>query len=110
MRSNSAADGYTAKRVLAITGVPYQTLNLWAKTGLIQPKHHESCGQRNERDSFRDLVALKVVVALRGAGVTTKSLVRVVQFLLEHTDYQEPLSALWLSPPAMFFWSSRVTS
>jgi DNA-binding transcriptional MerR regulator len=79
--------------VLAITGVSYQTLNLWARTGLIQPSISKAAGSGTERVySFRDLVALKVVVALRSAGVTTKSLVRVGQFLLEHTDYQNPLS------------------
>jgi len=87
------AEGYTVKRVLAITGVRYQTLNLWAKTGLIQPSIADAAGTGTERVySFRDLVALKVAVALRSGGVTTKSLRRVIRFLREHTDYENPLS------------------
>jgi DNA-binding transcriptional MerR regulator len=87
MASAAVAEGYTVKRVLAITHVSYQTLNLWAKTGLIQPSITKAAGSGTERVySFRDLVALKVIVALRSAGVTTKSLVRIVQFLLEQAD------------------------
>lgn len=87
------SDRYTVKRVLAITGVRYQTLNLWAKTGLIQPSIASAAGTGTERVySFRDLVALKVAVALRNGGVTTKSLKRVIRFLREHTEYENPLS------------------
>jgi DNA-binding transcriptional MerR regulator len=87
------SEGYTVKRVLAITGVRYQTLNLWAKTGLIQPSIASASGTGTERIySFRDLVALKVAVALRSGGVTTKSLRRVIRFLREHTEYANPLS------------------
>ena len=87
------SEGYTVKRVLAITGVRYQTLNLWAKTGLVQPSIANAAGTGTERVySFRDLVALKVAVALRSGGVSTKSLRRVLRFLQEHTEYQSPLS------------------
>jgi len=79
--------------VLAITGVPYQTLNLWAKNGLIEPSIAGAAGSGSERVySFRDLVALKVAVALRSGGVTTKSLLRVIRFLQAHTEYENPLS------------------
>jgi len=93
MKVGDKSAGYTTKRVLAITGVPYQTLNLWAKTGLIQPSIADAAGSGTERVyGFRDLVALKVAVALRSGGVTTKSLFRVIRFLQEHTDYESPLS------------------
>jgi DNA-binding transcriptional MerR regulator len=89
----TGSEGYTAKRVLAITGVRYQTLNLWAKTGLISPSITDATGTGTERVyNFRDLVALKVAVALRDGGVSTKSLARVIRFLREHTEYENPLS------------------
>jgi DNA-binding transcriptional MerR regulator len=90
-------DRYTAKRVMAITGVAYQTLNLWAKTGLISPSIEAADGRGSERVySFRDLVALRVAVSLREQGVSTRSLERVVRFLQLEAHYDSPLSEVRL--------------
>ena len=85
--------GFTPKQVTRLTGVPYSTLNLWAKNGLVQPSVAAGTGSGSERVySFSDLVALRVAFALRKAGVTTRSLERVVQFVRENEGIEKPLA------------------
>ena len=74
--------GFSAREVLRLTGIRYSTLNLWAKNGLVAPSISDGSGSGNERVySFSDLVALKVALELRKAGVTTRSLQKVVEFI-----------------------------
>lgn len=78
---------------MQLTGVPYSTLNLWAKNGLVQPSVAPGTGTGSERVySFTDLVALKVVFELRKSGVTTSSLKKIVQFLRQKENMEKPLS------------------
>ena len=85
--------GFTARQVVHLTGIPYSTLNLWAKNGLVQPSVAPGTGTGSERVySFSDLVALKVAFELRKSGVTTSSLKKVVKFLREDAQMETPLS------------------
>ena len=85
--------GFTPKQVTRLTGVPYSTLNLWAKNGLIPPSVAVGTGSGSERVySFSDLVALRVAFALRKAGLTTRSLERVVQFVRQNEGIEKPLA------------------
>lgn len=85
--------GFTARQVIKLTGVPYSTLNLWAKNGLVQPSVSTASGTGTERVySFSDLVALKVAFQLRKAGVTSSSLKKVVEFLRKSEHMDNPLS------------------
>jgi DNA-binding transcriptional MerR regulator len=85
--------GFTPRQVTRLTGVPYSTLNLWAKNGLVQPSVAPGTGTGSERVySFSDLVALKVAFELRKSGVTTSSLKKVVKFLREDEQMETPLS------------------
>jgi DNA-binding transcriptional MerR regulator len=85
--------GFTARQVVHLTGIPYSTLNLWAKNGLVQPSVAPGTGTGSERVySFSDLVALKVAFELRKSGVTTPSLKKVVKFLREDEQMETPLS------------------
>lgn len=86
--------GFTPRQVTRITGVPYSTLNLWAKKGLIRPSVSEGAGSGSERIySFSDLVALKVAFELRKTGVSTRSLEKVILFLRENEGMEQPLAA-----------------
>ncbi len=85
--------GFTARQVVKVTGLPYSTLNLWAKTGLVQPSVSPAKGTGTERVySFSDLVALKVAFELRKSGVTTSSLKKVIEFLRQQSHMRKPLS------------------
>jgi DNA-binding transcriptional MerR regulator len=85
--------GFTARQVMKLTGVPYSTLNLWAKNGLVRPSVAAGTGTGSERVySFSDLVALKIAFELRKSGVTTSSIKKVVEFLRENEHMNKPLS------------------
>lgn len=85
--------GFTARQVVKLTSVPYSTLNLWAKKGLVEPSVSPGTGTGSERVySFSDLVALKVAFELRKAGVSTSSLKKVIQFLAENEGHEKPLA------------------
>jgi DNA-binding transcriptional MerR regulator len=85
--------GFTARQAVRLTGVPYSTLNLWAKNALVQPSVAPGTGTGSERVySFSDLVALKVAFELRKSGVTTSSIKKVVEFLRQNADMDKPLS------------------
>lgn len=85
--------GFTARQVVKLTGVPYSTLNLWAKNGLVQPSVLAAKGTGSERIySFSDLIALKVAFELRKSGVRTSSLQNVVEYLRQRAHMEKPLS------------------
>jgi DNA-binding transcriptional MerR regulator len=85
--------GFTPRQVTRLTGVPYSTLNLWARNGLVGPSVSPAAGSGSERVySFSDVVALKVAFELRKSGVTTSSLKKVVQFLRENEGMEKPLA------------------
>jgi DNA-binding transcriptional MerR regulator len=85
--------GFTPRQVTRLTGVPYSTLNLWAKNGLVRPSIAAGTGSGSERIySFSDLIALKVALELRKSGVTTQSLRRVIEFLRQNEGMEAPLA------------------
>src|SRR5207248_2134884 len=85
--------GFTPREVLRLTGVPYSTLNLWAKNGLLRPSISEAVGSGTERIySLSDVVALKVGIELRRSGVSTRSLRKVVDFLKKAEGMEAPLA------------------
>jgi DNA-binding transcriptional MerR regulator len=93
MAGRTVIEGYTARQVTAVTGVSYQTLNHWARTGLVKPSIAQAAGTGSERVySFRDLIALKLAVELRKGGVSTRALRRVIDFLREINGLENPLS------------------
>jgi DNA-binding transcriptional MerR regulator len=68
-------------------------LNLWAKKGLVSPSIASAEGSGSERIySFTDMVALKIVLELRKAGVATRSLKKVVDFLRSKEGCEVPLA------------------
>ena len=85
--------GFTPRQVTRLTGIPYSTLNLWAKSGLILPSIEQGSGSGNERVySLADLITLKIAFALRKEGVSTRSLKNVILFLREREGMEQPLA------------------
>lgn len=83
-------NAFTASRVRKLTGVSYETLNFWAKIGLVRPSVSAASGSGTRRIyDFEDLVAIRVALKLRRAGVFGPSLVRVLE-LLRNSGFDSP--------------------
>src|ERR1700693_5715502 len=93
MAGRRFTEGYTAKQVTVVTGVSYQTLNHWARTGLVEPSIAQAAGTGTERIySFRDLIALRLAVELRRGGVSPRALRKVIECLRNSKGLESPLS------------------
>src|SRR5438876_9533564 len=75
-------EDFSAVEAADIVQIPYQTLDYWARTGFIVPRVATANGRGSERRyAFDDLVALRMVRALRKAGASMQALRRVVKAL-----------------------------
>jgi DNA-binding transcriptional MerR regulator len=84
--------GFYAGEAANITGIPYRTIDNWARTGLITPSISEARGAgRSRLYSFKDLVALRVARELRDKGTSVQSLRKVIK-LLRRTGLDSPLA------------------
>jgi DNA-binding transcriptional MerR regulator len=83
----TAADrAFTAGQAGRLTGAAYKNMDYWARTGLLRPSIAAAAGSGSQRlYSFPDLVALKVVVRLRAAGISLQALRRVAAHLQART-------------------------
>jgi len=85
--------GFTAKQVVALTGVPYKRLDSWANSGFLIPSIAEADGTGSRRlYSFQDLVTLRTAKILRDAGISLQGLRKVVQFLRDTHGTEQPLA------------------
>jgi DNA-binding transcriptional MerR regulator len=85
--------GFTAKQVVALTGVPYKRLDSWANSGFLIPSIAEADGTGSRRlYSFQDLVTLRTAKILRDAGISLQGLRKVVQFLRDTHRLEQPLA------------------
>ena len=87
LRSFSTGDA------VRITGVSFRNIDYWARTKFIVPSIAEAKGTGTERRySFSDLLALRVARELRDAGISTRSLRRIVEFLRTTRGLPNPLT------------------
>lgn len=92
----AVADSFTAGEAVRLTGVAYKTLDYWAKSGFLVPSVAKAAGTGAWRAyDFQDLIALKVAVRLRTAGVSLQALRRVVAHL-RGRGLDQPLSNVFL--------------
>jgi DNA-binding transcriptional MerR regulator len=85
--------GFTAKQVVALTGVPYKRLDSWANSGFLIPSIAEADGTGSRRlYSFQDLVTLRTAKILRDTGISLQGLRKVVQFLRDTHGMDQPLA------------------
>ena len=85
---------FTSKQVIALTGINPNTLHSWAKTGFVVPSVANTKGTGNKRQwGFQDIVAIKMAVMLRGAGVSLQALKKVVSYIQEQHGIEKPLAS-----------------
>jgi DNA-binding transcriptional MerR regulator len=93
----NSKEAFSAGEAARITGVPYRTLDHWARTRFIVPSVSEASGTGTERKyDFNDLIALRVARDLRTAGISTQALRAVVHRLREEKGLRNPLAELRL--------------
>jgi DNA-binding transcriptional MerR regulator len=87
-------EGFRAKQTVALTGVPYRTLDYWARSGFLVPSIMDAAGIGTKRRyAFRDLIALRVAIELRRAGISQQSLRQVVRYIRHTHGIEQPLAA-----------------
>src|ERR1035441_3201419 len=91
--------GFTATQVVRITRVSYQTLNYWAKIGLVKPSVLAAQGSGSRRVyDFADLVSILVALKLRRAGIFGKAMTQILD-VLRRTGFESPASvAIEITP------------
>jgi DNA-binding transcriptional MerR regulator len=87
--------GFGVAATLELTGITYRNLDYWARTGLVRSSIKQAAGRGTRRVyAFEDLVALRVVRRLRGAGVPLQAIRKAVVYLRQRAE--RPLNTLAL--------------
>ncbi|WP_042377302.1 MerR family transcriptional regulator [Gordonia alkanivorans] len=74
--------GYRAPVVTQLVGVTYRQLDYWARTKLLEPSVRSASGSGTQRlYSFKDILVLKVIHRLLGAGVSLPQIRTAVEHL-----------------------------
>jgi DNA-binding transcriptional MerR regulator len=94
----SATGGFSADVTRRVVGISYRQLDYWDKTGLIRPSVQKARGKGSRRlYSFEDLVELRVVAKLLGAGLLLPAVRKATRYLRLHfADVVRPLARLAL--------------
>jgi DNA-binding transcriptional MerR regulator len=97
-RMKRATGGFSADVTLRLVGISYRQLDYWDKTGLIRPSVQKARGRGSRRlYSFEDLVELRVVAKLLGAGILLPAVRKATRYLRLHfADIVRPLARLAL--------------
>lgn len=87
-------EGFTAGEAVRVSGVPYQRLDYWDRSGFAPPSLCKASGKGSDRRySFKDLVALRVANELRKQGVSLQKLRKVVRFLRQYKGQDATLAS-----------------
>ncbi|MEZ5216929.1 MAG: MerR family transcriptional regulator [Ilumatobacteraceae bacterium] len=77
--------GYSGTKAAQIVGITYRQLDYWARTDLVRPSLAEASGSGSRRQySYRDLLELKIIKNLLGAGIKLESVREVFDYLRTH--------------------------
>ena len=88
---NADGDYFTAAQVVKLTGVPYGTLNYWAKIGLVKPSISTARGSGSRRIyDFRDLAAIKIALTVRRAGIFGAALAKILR-VTRQAGFESPV-------------------
>lgn len=89
---------FSAEVARTIVGISYRQLDYWDKTALIRPSIQRARGRGSRRlYSFEDLVELRVVAKLLGAGISLPAVRKATRYLRQHfADVARPLARLAL--------------
>ncbi len=97
--------GYRAPHVCKLVGITYRQLDYWARTGLIEPSLQRAEGSGTQRlYSFTDLLQLRVIERLLGAGISLSKIRKAVEWLREMMQTDHPLMDITLVSDGTSIW------
>jgi DNA-binding transcriptional MerR regulator len=77
--------GYSGTKAAQIVGITYRQLDYWARTDLVRPSLADASGSGSRRQyTYQDLLELKIIKNLLGAGIKLESVREVFQYLRNH--------------------------
>ncbi|RRQ14102.1 MerR family transcriptional regulator [Corynebacterium bovis] len=83
-RDGAGAVGYRGPVVCQITGVTYRQLDYWTRSGLVTASVTPAAGYGTQRlYSFRDILIIKIIANLLGAGLSLKAVRRALATLAD---------------------------
>jgi DNA-binding transcriptional MerR regulator len=83
-----ADPGFTTQQVTKITGATNHLLDNWHRARFLSPSIEKSPGTGSSRRySFRDVVAIRAVLALRSSGISMQSMRKIVVYLRAHKGF-----------------------
>lgn len=90
-------ESFKGPEVAQAVGVPFSTLIYWVNTGLIKPSVQYQKGRGGTNLwSFADIVAVRVVAAMRGAGLSLQAIRKAVTSIRELQFSDRPLHETYL--------------
>lgn len=91
-------EGFTAAEARRYTGCTAHQLRYWDRIALVKPTIQATGGRPGVRRlySFRDLVALKVVVSLLDGGMSLQRIRRAYEYLRRRANLESHLSEVKL--------------
>jgi DNA-binding transcriptional MerR regulator len=86
--TTKVVDAFSTAMAAKIAGVKKTTLENWVQRGILSPSitSHSTHRTQPRQYTFRDLVAIRVLVVLRDAGIDLGGLHRVVDYLTKRTS------------------------
>jgi len=92
VRKKSAAN-WSTQEAHRIAGITYRQLDYWIRTGLIKPTMKAKGHGSKHGFSYRDLVAVRAIAALKETGVSLQAVRRVQSALIEFDGDDNALRA-----------------
>ncbi len=84
---------YSSPEAQRIAGISFRQLDHWTRTSVVRPAVNATGRGNRRRWTFRDLVALRAIAALRQAGASLQSVRRVQRALVRFAGDDEALRA-----------------
>ncbi len=79
--------GFSGTKAAQIVGITYRQLDYWARTDLVRPSMADASGSGSRRQySYQDLLELKIIKNLLGAGIKLESVRDVFEYLRTHVS------------------------
>jgi DNA-binding transcriptional MerR regulator len=86
-QGDTVDEGFSGTKTAQVVGITYRQLDYWARTDLVRPALADAKGSGTRRlYSYRDLLELRMIKNLLGAGIKLESVREAFRFLRSTPD------------------------